>query len=107
MTTSRRFATFNRNLGLPFIAAAAIPLMRASSSVKKQFGKIEKTAGVLLIASGVAFLTGSFQSASLWLIETFPQFGQVGRGSVSAGFGTFHAYDATGGNPIEFESDAR
>jgi hypothetical protein len=46
--------------------------------VKKQFGKIEKTVGVLLIASGVTILTGGFQSASLWLIETFPQFGQVG-----------------------------
>ena len=32
---------------------------------EKQFGKIEKTVGVLLIASGVAFLTGGFQSASL------------------------------------------
>ena len=36
------------------------------------------TVGVLLIASGVAFPTGGSQSASLWLIETFPQFGQVG-----------------------------
>ncbi len=52
--------------------------MCASASVKKQCGKIEKTVGALLIASGVAFLTGGFQGASLWLIETFPQFGQVG-----------------------------
>ncbi len=52
--------------------------MRASSAVKKQFGKIEKTVGVLLVATGIAFLTGGFQSMSLWLIETFPQFGQVG-----------------------------
>ena len=67
-------------LGLPFIAAAAAigPFMRASNAVKRQFGKIEKTVGVLLVATGVAFLTGGFQSASLWLIETFPQFGQVG-----------------------------
>jgi len=37
----RRFATFSRKLALPFIAAAAAigPFMRASSSVKKQFGK--------------------------------------------------------------------
>ena len=34
--------------------------------------------GVLLVATGVAFLTGGFQSASLWLMETFPQFGLVG-----------------------------
>ena len=57
MTGLRRFATFNRNLGLPFIAAAATigPFMRASNAVKKQFGKIEKTVGVLLVATGVAF----------------------------------------------------
>ena len=52
--------------------------MRASNAVKKQFGKIEKTVGVLLVATGVAFLTGGFQSASRWLIETFPQFGRWG-----------------------------
>ncbi len=54
------------------------PLSSVSNVVKKQFGRIEKTVGVLLIATGVAFLTGGFQSASLWLIETFSQFGQVG-----------------------------
>jgi cytochrome c-type biogenesis protein len=52
--------------------------MSASRFVKAQFGRIEKTVGVLLVATGLAFLTGGFQSASLWLIETFPQFGQVG-----------------------------
>ncbi len=53
----------------------------ASTAVKKQFGRIEKTVGVLLVATGVAFLTGGFQSISLWLIETFPQFRQVGWGA--------------------------
>jgi hypothetical protein len=40
--------------------------------------RIEKAVGVLLVATGIAFLTGGFQSMSAWLIETFPQFGQVG-----------------------------
>ena len=44
------------------------PFMRAASAAKKQFGKTEKTIGVLLIATGIAFLPG----------VTFPQFGQVG-----------------------------
>jgi hypothetical protein len=30
------------------------------------------------VATGVAFLTGGFQSVSVWLIETFPQFSQIG-----------------------------
>ena len=73
-------AVYSLGLGLPFIAAAAAigPFLRATGAVKKQFGKIEKTVGVLLVLTGVAFLTGGFQSVSLWLIETFPQFGQVG-----------------------------
>jgi len=37
-----------------------------------------KTVGVLLVATGIAFLTGGFQTMSLWLIATFPQFGHVG-----------------------------
>ena len=73
-TLAREFAP------VTFIAAAAAigPFMRASSAPKKQFGRIEKTVGALLVLTGVAFLTGGFQSMSLWLIETFPQFGQVG-----------------------------
>jgi cytochrome c-type biogenesis protein len=73
-------AVYSVGLGLPFILAAAAigPFMRASRYVRKQFGRIEKAVGVLLVATGVAFLTGGFQSVSLWLIETFPQFSQIG-----------------------------
>ena len=34
-----------------------------------QFGRIEKTVGVLLVLTGVAFLTGGFQAVSVWLID--------------------------------------
>jgi cytochrome c-type biogenesis protein len=73
-------AVYSLGLGIPFILAAAAigPFMRAAAHVRKQFGRIEKAVGALLVATGVAFLTGGFQSASLWLIETFPQFGQIG-----------------------------
>jgi cytochrome c-type biogenesis protein len=73
-------AVYSLGLGLPFILAAAAigPFMRASLHLRKQFGRIEKAVGVLLVATGVAFLTGGFQSVSLWLIETFPQFSQFG-----------------------------
>jgi cytochrome c-type biogenesis protein len=73
-------AVYSLGLGLPFIAAAAAigPFMRASSAVKKRFGAIERAVGVLLVGTGVLFLTGGFQAMSLWLIETFPQFSQVG-----------------------------
>ncbi len=73
-------AVYSLGLGLPFILAAAAlgPFLRAAAHVRKQFGRIEKAVGVLLVATGVAFLTGGFQNVSLWLIETFPQFGQIG-----------------------------
>jgi cytochrome c-type biogenesis protein len=73
-------AVYSLGLGLPFILAAAAigPFIRASRHLRTQFGRIEKAVGVLLVATGVAFLTGGFQSMSLWLIETFPQFGQIG-----------------------------
>lgn len=73
-------AVYSLGLGLPFIAAAAAmgPFMRATRSIRSQFGRIEKAVGVLLVLTGVLFLTGGFQDMSLWLIETFPQFGRVG-----------------------------
>jgi cytochrome c-type biogenesis protein len=73
-------AVYSLGLGAPFILAAVAigPFLRAAAHVRKQFDRIEKTVGVLLVATGVAFLTGGFQNVSLWLIETFPQFGQIG-----------------------------
>jgi cytochrome c-type biogenesis protein len=73
-------AVYSLGLGLPFILAAAAigPFIRASRHLRAQFGRVEKAVGVLLVATGVAFLTGGFQSVSLWLIETFPQFSQIG-----------------------------
>jgi cytochrome c-type biogenesis protein len=73
-------AVYSLGLGVPFLIAAAAmgPFLRASGAIKKRFGAIEKAVGALLVLTGIAFLTGSFQSVSLWLIETFPQFGQIG-----------------------------
>ena len=47
-------AVYSLGLGLPFIAAAAAigPFLRASSAIKKRFGAIEKTVGVLLVGTG-------------------------------------------------------
>jgi cytochrome c-type biogenesis protein len=55
-------AVYSLGLGLPFILAAAAigPYTRASRHLRQQ-----KAVGVLLVATGVAFLTGGFQSVSL------------------------------------------
>ncbi len=67
-------AAYSLGLGLPFIAAG-LALGRFLAFVarfRRHFGKVEKIVGVLLIATGVAFLTGGVQSMSFWLLETFP-----------------------------------
>jgi cytochrome c-type biogenesis protein len=73
-------AVYSLGLGLPFVAAAAAigPFMRASTAIKRRFATIERTVGALLVVTGVLFLTGGFQNLSIWLIDTFPQLGQVG-----------------------------
>jgi cytochrome c-type biogenesis protein len=34
--------------------------------------------GVLLVLTGVLFLTGNFARISYWFLETFPALGQIG-----------------------------
>ncbi len=79
MTAKRRLATFNRSLGLPFIAAAAAigPFMRASTAVKKQFGKIEKTVGVLLIATASPSSPAGFRAHRSGLFRSSGRWGEV------------------------------
>ena len=73
-------AVYSAGLGLPFIAAALAvePFFRFIKRFSRHFGKVERVVGVLLIATGVAFLTGGMQSVSFWLIETFPALGRLG-----------------------------
>ena len=45
---------------------------------KRHFGTVEKLAGALLVLTGIAFLSGGMQTASYWLIETFPGLTRLG-----------------------------
>ena len=35
-------------------------------------GKVEHAMGILMVITGIGFLTGSVTSISIWLLETFP-----------------------------------
>mgnify|MGYP003347026977 CR=1 FL=1 len=60
-------------------AALAIePFFRFIKRFSRHFGKVEKTVGVLLVLTGVGFLTGSMQTMSFWLLETFPALQKLG-----------------------------
>jgi len=45
---------------------------------RAHLGKVEKAMGLLLVLTGIAFLTGSMNIMSFWLIETFPVLGKLG-----------------------------
>ena len=73
-------AAYSAGLGLPFVAAAvAMGAFTAFlKGFKRHFGTVEKLAGALLVLTGIAFLSGGMQTASYWLIETFPGLTRLG-----------------------------
>ena len=52
--------------------------MGFASRFRKHLGRVEKAMGAMLVAAGIAFLTGAMQSFSFWLLETFPVLGTLG-----------------------------
>ena len=73
-------AAYAAGLGVPFVLAALAMerFLGFARGFRKQFARLEKAVGVLLVLTGVAFLTGGLQTMSIWLIETFPAFGRLG-----------------------------
>jgi cytochrome c-type biogenesis protein len=73
-------AAYAFGLGVPFVVAAIAMerFLGFARGFRGQFARLEKVVGALLVVTGVVFLTGGFQAASSWLIETFPTLGQLG-----------------------------
>ena len=67
-------AVYSAGLGLPFLLAAFMVEQFSSllNRMKRHLAKIERGIGVLMVLTGVAFLTGTISNASIWLLETFP-----------------------------------
>ena len=73
-------AVYSAGLGIPFLAAAFM-IERFSSlftRMKRHLATIERAMGVLLVITGVGFLTGSVSAVSIWLLETFPSLQNLG-----------------------------
>jgi cytochrome c-type biogenesis protein len=64
-------------LGLPFLLAALFieRAMGLMQRLKPYMKWIERAMGALLVAVGLALLTGAFTDFSWWLLETFDRFG--------------------------------
>ena len=73
-------AVYSAGLGIPFVIAAfAIePFARFLSRMRNHLHRVEQVMGVLLVLTGIAFLTGFISTASYWLLEMFPALGTIG-----------------------------
>ncbi|TCP42840.1 cytochrome c biogenesis CcdA family protein [Rhodovulum marinum] len=67
-------------LGIPFILAALFiqRAMGVMNRLKRHMVLIEKAMGGLLVAVGLALVTGAFSAFSYWLLETFPGLATLG-----------------------------
>jgi cytochrome c-type biogenesis protein len=48
------------------------------SRMKGQLVNVERAMGVLMIVTGIGFLTGVVSNVSIWLLETFPSLQNFG-----------------------------
>lgn len=67
-------------LGIPFLLAAIFieRAMGLMMRLRRHMKLIERISGVLLIAVGLALVTGAFTAFSWWLLETFPALSALG-----------------------------
>jgi cytochrome c-type biogenesis protein len=67
-------AVYSAGLGIPFLIAAFMveQFTALFARMKQHLAGVERAMGVLLVITGIGFLTGSISSVSIWLLETFP-----------------------------------
>jgi len=67
-------AVYSLGLGIPFLIAAFMveQFSAAFSRMKRHLATVERAMGVLMVITGIGFLTGAISSVSIWLLETFP-----------------------------------
>lgn len=72
--------TYAAGIGLPFLLAAVAigSFTRFLTRFRRYIGWIEKLLGVILVATGILFITGGIADISYWLLESFPALGRIG-----------------------------
>ena len=73
-------AIYSAGLGIPFLIAAFMVEQFAVlfSRMKRHLANVERAMGVLMIVTGIGFLTGAVSNVSIWLLETFPSLQNIG-----------------------------
>jgi cytochrome c-type biogenesis protein len=72
-------AVYSLGLGTPFVLAALAirPFMGFMQRFRRHLGKVEMLMGILLILTGIAFLTGSITWIGQWLIDNVPFLAEI------------------------------
>ena len=73
-------AIYSLGLGLPFLAAAAFTgeFMARLRSLRRLGRLLQVLAGGVVVAMGVAMITGYMSTFALWLLNTFPGLATIG-----------------------------
>jgi cytochrome c-type biogenesis protein len=73
-------AVYSLGLGIPFVIAAFAvePFAAFLARFKRYLHRVEQAMGALLVLTGIAFLTGSISTMSVWLLDLFPALGRIG-----------------------------
>jgi cytochrome c-type biogenesis protein len=73
-------AAYALGLGVPFLAAALFldRATRLARRARKLGVALQLVGGVVLVAFGVAMITGYVSAFSTWLLEAFPALGRIG-----------------------------
>jgi cytochrome c-type biogenesis protein len=73
-------AIYSAGLGVPFLLAAFMIESFSSllARLKRHLVTVERAMGVLMVLTGIGFLTGSMSTFSIWLMQTFPALANFG-----------------------------
>ncbi len=73
-------AVYSAGLGIPFLIAAFMVEQFSAlfARMKRQLARVEQAMGVLLVVTGIGFLTGGVSAVSIWLLEMFPALQNIG-----------------------------
>lgn len=73
-------AVYSLGLGVPFLLAALMVEQFSGlfARMKKHLATVERVMGVLMVLTGIGFLTGAISDVSIWLLNTFPALGNIG-----------------------------
>ena len=73
-------AVYSAGLGIPFLIAAFMVEQFSTlfSRMKRHLATVERAMGVLMIITGIGFLTGTVSDVGVWLLEMFPSLQNIG-----------------------------